>query len=540
MESKMSLAQFITFYLNLNILIGIGFLGLGLATYLLKAFKKNIKSRSELRLHYNIFILILGLAFVQIFLPKNEIFSPAVRVWTADSIKNFAKDYAHESNSGYLSIPSPVGLSTISADHVTFVWTLLAALVLLFGFLFIGKDLKILFAIKRNSFLIRRIGKTQIFINESIQVPFSYCWLSRANVVVPSSLLSRHEDFKMAVSHEIQHHRAGDTLWVYILWSLKLFCIINPAIFLWNRWISEIQEFACDEALVDQKRVNSQAYARCLVEVAKTAVDQKHVPVCATGLTFLVERQLLKRRIEKMLAKKMNTTGWKTGLAIGFALASIMAVTTYASKGLVQDRRISMAQAKAMAERAKSESGFPIVLNEFVLKELNRFVGTPEGREFMRDALLRMENHKELISEYLQKYNVPSEILAVPIVESGYQNLSEKYNSVTNAAGMWQFIRSTARVFGLKVDTQVDERLNIPLATDAAIRYLQINNLRFKDWQLSLMSYNMGENAVQKAMNTLGTRDPWVLIRAGYENDKAYLPKVIAAILIMKNPESIK
>jgi beta-lactamase regulating signal transducer with metallopeptidase domain len=65
-------------------------------------------------------------------------------------------------------------------------------------------------------------------------------------------------------------------------------CVLNPAIYFWNRWIYEIQEFACDEALIGRRRVNSQAYARCLVEVAQTAIVQKkRAPVCATGLTFL-------------------------------------------------------------------------------------------------------------------------------------------------------------------------------------------------------------------------------------------------------------
>jgi membrane-bound lytic murein transglycosylase D len=130
--------------------------------------------------------------------------------------------------------------------------------------------------------------------------------------------------------------------------------------------------------------------------------------------------------------------------------------------------------------------------------------------------------------------------MAVPIIESGYQNLTEQSNQSMKAAGIWQFIPQTARNYGLRVDSKTDERLDVSLLTDAAMRYLQSNNLRFKDWQLSALSYNMGEDAVQKAMSALGSRDAWELIRNGYEGDKDYLPKLMAAILVMRNPDSVQ
>ena len=82
--------------------------------------------------------------------------------------------------------------------------------------------------------------------------------------------------------------------------------------------------------------------------------------------------------------------------------------------------------------------------------------------------------------------------------------------------------------------------MDVPLSTDAAIRYLQSNYLRFKDWHLSALAYNMGENAVQRAMDTMKSRDAWTLIRNGHEGDKDYLPRLMAAILIMRNPESVQ
>jgi beta-lactamase regulating signal transducer with metallopeptidase domain len=542
-----SLAQVLSTYVNINLLIVIGFVGLGLFSIVTKKIKMRMDAGLELKLHYGLLIMILAFTVFHPFLPRNEIFSPAAKVWSAQSIKSFGEDYAASDKGGYLSLPTPMGTSILQADQVAVIWIILATLLLILGSLFIVRDLRILFKTKQNSFPIRKIGRVHIFISDVNQVPFSYWLPGQANIVVPSSLVERREDYKMAIAHELQHHRHGDTRWVYIMWGLRLICIINPAIHFWNRWISEIQEFACDETLVDQNKVESQAYARCLVEVAQSAIDQKYVPVCATGLTFLVERNILKRRIEKMLTKSSNRIGrsanMRIGVSVGVLIASIMGATAFASKGLVQDRRVNITQAKAMAIRAQSETGFPVVVNDLVLKQLNRYIGTPEGREFMRNSLARMENYKVLVRDQIQKYGLPAELMAMPLIESGYQNLPESKNSAWptwKAAGVWQFIRETARNYGLVVNEKRDDRLNVDLLTDAAMRYLQSNNLRFKNWHLATLAYNMGENAVQKGLDALGTRDAWELIRNGHEGDKDYLPKLMAAILIMRNPDSVE
>lgn len=536
----MSLVSALSAYFNLNLLILIGVLSLGLFSLVLRTWGKRLGASSELRLHYAVLLIMMGFAVAHPFLPRNEVFSPAAKVWSASSIKSFSQEYPTSEMRGYLSLPTPLGASTVQTDRLAMLWIVLSVMTLLLGGFFVGRDLHSLFRIQRRSFLVRQMGTVRVLINDDIQVPFSYWLPGQANVIVPSALLARPDDYKMAIAHELQHHRHGDTRWVYGMWALRLICVINPAIHFWIRWITEIQEFACDETLVDRNKVESQAYARCLVEVAQTAIHQKHVPVCATGLMFWEDRKLLKRRIERMFSKSSTQTEGKIGVLVGLVVTLIMGATAYASKGLVQDRRVSMAQAQDMAIRAQGETGFPVVVNDLVLKQLNRFIGTPEGREFMRDALVRMEDRKAVVGGLLQKYSAPEELLAVPIIESGYRNLDQRHNTSMKAAGMWQFIPNTARIYGLQVDRKKDERLDIPLSTDAAIRYLQSNNLRFKDWHLSALAYNMGESAVQKGMDALNSRDAWTLIRNGHEGDKDYLPRLMAAILIMRNPESVQ
>ncbi len=536
----MTLVQFVSTYLNLNFLVVISFLGLTLLSILLSKLNFQFKSGAELSLNYLVVGLLLFFTILHPFLPANEIFKPAAKVWSAHSFKSFSQDFSQANRGGFMSLPTLSGTSSFSADRVALAWTIIFTILFICGGFTMLRSLIKLSRVRHKSFLIRNIGSTHIYINDSIQVPFSY-WLPRQNnVVLPSALISRNEDYKMAVAHELQHHRNGDTKWVYVLWGLRLICIANPFIHLWDRKISEIQEFACDETLVDRNKVESQAYARCLVEVAQTAVHQKNDFVCATGLTLLVDRNILKRRIEKMFNRTTTLKpGRWVGATFGLAIASLMAVSAFAMKSVVQDRRVSMDQALVMAKKAQSKTDFPVAVNDLVLAQLNRYIGTPEGREMMRASLQRMENYRSVIESKIHDYGTPVELMAIPIIESGYQNLPDK-NKVGWGAGLWMFISSTARAYGLQVDDQVDERLNVTVLTDAAMRYLQSNYLRFKDWQLAILAYNVGEESLQKAIDKTGSKDAWTLIRQGNENDRDYLARVMAAILIMKNPDSVK
>jgi hypothetical protein len=146
-----------------------------------------------------------------------------------------------------------------------------------------------------------------------------------------------------------------------------------------------------------------------------------------------------------------------------------------------------------------------------------------------------MEDYRKGIEAKLAQYGVPEEFLAIPLVESGYQNLKQSEN-IGWGAGIWMFIESTARNYGLRVDDTMDERLDVDLLTDAAMRYLMANKLRFNDWQLAVLAYNMGEAKLQEAINETGSRDAWDIIGAGYNYDNNYYARIMAAIIIMKNP----
>jgi hypothetical protein len=472
-------------------------------------------------------------------MPNRALFQPPVKVWSGESTVPFSSRRGLPANSGRVALPELIGGSSADLGRASSLLLILGVLGGLAGTFAIARDVRSLMQIRRSSFAIRKIGQVSIYSHDEISIPIAYWLPFRADVVLPNALLAKSADCRMAIAHELQHHRQADTRWAYAIWALRVACAPNPAVHLWSGWLSELQEFACDEALVDRGKVESRQYARCLVEAAQTALNQRRVPACATGLASGDTGKMLTRRIEKMLKDKRKKVNSRAIWPVAGIAILLMAGTAFAFKGIARDHRISLADAQAMVRAGTDAGDFPVVVNDLVLAELNRYVGTPEGREYARAALRRMEGERAMIEAKAKEYDVPSDLMAIPIVESGYRNLPQAQNKAWGA-GYWMFVEATARKYGLRVDSQVDERLSGPLETDAAMRYLKSNRLLFKDWLLAALAYNMGEAALQKAIDDTGSRDPWTLIRKGYEGDKGYLARVEAAVLILRNPESVR
>ena len=233
-----------------------------------------------------------------------------------------------------------------------------------------------------------------------------------------------------------------------------------------------------------------------------------------------------------------NTTDSRKSLPvklIGLIFLGFLSFTTWASRNLVQDRKLTMEEAQ---ELVKGQDDFPVIVNEQVLKQLNKYLGTPEGRRFIGEALQRKVAYSEILSAKAKEYGTPELLNAIPVVESGFVNRAKTGHK--RPAGIWMFIPPTARRYGMKVNAQIDERLNIEKETDAAHRYLLANQLLFKDWHLALLAYNIGEGALKKAISRYNTRSAWELLDRGIITDKNYLPSVLAAMIIMKNPELLK
>ena len=135
----------------------------------------------------------------------------------------------------------------------------------------------------------------------------------------------------------------------------------------------------------------------------------------------------------------------------------------------------------------------------------------------------------------LKTAKLPEELMAIPFAESGFYVKKQPKNTRDHGAGIWMFIKSTARRYELQVDGGVDERLDAAKETDAAVAYLSFLHKKFGDWNLATIGYNKGESGLEKGIRRTGSRNPTKLRKAGEVN--SYISKIMASILIQKNPD---
>lgn len=190
--------------------------------------------------------------------------------------------------------------------------------------------------------------------------------------------------------------------------------------------------------------------------------------------------------------------------------------------------------AKVQAAEAGASYDFPIDLNDKVLTWVRLF--TTDKRGYIERTLARGAAYFPMIRQVFAEEGIPQDLAYLGVVESGYINQAKSY---ARAVGMWQFMPSTGRLFGLKINRWVDERRDPVKATRAAARYLRRLYETSGDWYLALVGYNAGPLTAQKAQQNLGTANFWDMYRSPYlrNQTKNYVPELCAAILIAHHPD---
>lgn len=181
-----------------------------------------------------------------------------------------------------------------------------------------------------------------------------------------------------------------------------------------------------------------------------------------------------------------------------------------------------------------SRYDFPITVNKQVMYYMELFQG--KQRDYFTHWLARSSMYRPHIEAELKKARLPQDLVYLAMIESGFN--PSAYSSA-KACGLWQFMEGTGNQYGLRVDPWVDERREPEKATKAAIRYLSSLYNQFGDWYLAVAAYNAGEGKIGKAMKMHNAKDFWeVAVSDGiFMETKRYVPKLIAAIIIARNPE---
>lgn len=135
-----------------------------------------------------------------------------------------------------------------------------------------------------------------------------------------------------------------------------------------------------------------------------------------------------------------------------------------------------------------------------------------------------------LFDEEISKRNLPMDLKNVAVIES---LLRPEATSKMGAAGLWQFIRSTGKMYDLQITDLVDERRDPKKSTMAALDYLESLYNSFGDWTLAIAAYNGGPGNVRKAIRKSGSKDFWTLRKYLPKETQAYVPRVIASMYLM-------
>jgi peptidoglycan lytic transglycosylase D len=191
---------------------------------------------------------------------------------------------------------------------------------------------------------------------------------------------------------------------------------------------------------------------------------------------------------------------------------------------------------KGLAPESEVSNDIPLVINDQVEYFLDYFQ-TKIPKRFSL-WLSRSGRYTPLIKKILNEQGLPEDLIYLAMIESGFSN---KAYSRAQAAGMWQFIRETGQRYGLKVNSWVDERKDPVKSTQAAARHLSDLFKRFGSWYLAAAGYNAGEGKITKALAMYDAQTYWDITaeHCNYIKDetKQYVPKMIAAALIAKEPQ---
>jgi len=246
---------------------------------------------------------------------------------------------------------------------------------------------------------------------------------------------------------------------------------------------------------------------------------------------------------------------FKVLLIIGVILSSFyasLAVDKTKSSCLVRSEGIERGESKKSELNGKSVHNNPIPVfsnEEYVWRfdKLNeaspiqldfndivkRYIDVYSVRH--RDKTARIlglsEIYFPIFEEYLDKYGLPLELKYIAVIESA---LNPKAKSRSGATGLWQFMFHASRMFDLKINSYVDERMDPVKSTDAACKYLQYLYRIFGDWQLTIAAYNGGPGVVRDAIKASGGKTNfWDIAPFLPEQTQKYLPAFIAVNYVM-------
>ncbi len=193
--------------------------------------------------------------------------------------------------------------------------------------------------------------------------------------------------------------------------------------------------------------------------------------------------------------------------------------------------------AAKLKTQLNTASDLPLVINDETAGYINTFSNSNSFRAHMAASLQRVGKYRGLIESVLRQEKVPQDLIYLAVAESGFQ--PQAINPRSGAGGMWQFMTYTAPEYGLERNAYFDDRFDPEKSTRAYARLIKNYYGLFGDWYLAMAAYDWGPGNIQRVVQRTGYADFWELYQRNTMpvETRDYVPKILAAILMAKNPE---
>ena len=204
------------------------------------------------------------------------------------------------------------------------------------------------------------------------------------------------------------------------------------------------------------------------------------------------------------------------------------------SKLVLTDREKEVSGEDLLAlEQAQKNVNFTFTLNPLIQQFINYYQG--RNRSTMENGLRRSGQYMKLARKIFAEEGVPVDVTWLGQVESAWKPRAVSWAA---ASGLWQFIPSTGRMYGLRQNAYIDERNSFEQATRASARHLRDLAKHYNgNWELAMAAYNTGQRNIDRAISRAGSANFWMIYPYIAQETRNYVPNILAVILIAKNPE---